>query len=457
MDRRDFLKSSALIAIGSAVSQTVKGETTKSQEENKFTDETSAPLIASAPMLQNYADTSIGVAFAVSHLANGFVTYGEKPDLSDGKTVMCGGYRVMDVNENVMQIRLTGLKTATKYYYQIGAHKIYYKDYHHKKVMGTEIDPKIYSFTTAGKNASSHFCVINDTHERWEPFGLSMEKIAQLNPSCVIWNGDAPRNAAETMEDQKRIFLNPNIERKDYASTTPYLFVNGNHDDRGWANRHLERVLMFRQPEERSSRDWNLGRNFAVRMGDIALIGLDTAEDKVDENPRFIGIYNSEAYRVAQVAWLEDALKQPEISSAPFLVAFCHIPLYDSNPKANPGDVHPADKDEAYTHDYAIWQRTCAQLWTPLLQKAGCQVIITAHQHRYRYDAPTAERTWAHIVGGGPNMGYQIKDGKRVDTPNFTGFPTVIEGKVVKNKLEIIVHNIATGKVQDTFSFKKRK
>ena len=33
---------------------------------------------------------------------------------------------------------------------------------------------------------------------------------------------------------------------------------------------------MYRQPEERNPRDWDLGRNFAVRLGDIALIGLDT-------------------------------------------------------------------------------------------------------------------------------------------------------------------------------------
>ncbi len=454
MDRRDFLKSSAVVAIASAVPSIAKGENEKQKTDDKFVGETSAPLIASAPMLQNYAETSMGVAFAVSHLANGFVTYGEKPDLSDGKTVMCGGYRVMDVNENVMQVRLTGLKPATKYYYKIGAHKIYYKDYHHKRVMGTETDPRIYSFTTAGKAAAAHFCVINDTHVKWEPFGLSMDKIAELAPSCVVWNGDAS-NVEETVEDQKRIFLTPKIQRNDYAANMPYMFVNGNHDDRGWANRHLEKVWMFRQPEERSSRDWDLGRNFAVRMGDIAMIGLDTAEDKVDENPRFIGIYNSEAYREAQVAWLEDALKQKEIASAPFLVAFCHIPLFDPRPSANPGDVHPADKDERYSADFAIWQRTCANLWTPLLKKAGCQIIITAHQHRYRYDAPTAERPWAHLVGGGPVMGYVMKDNKRVETPDV--FPTVIEGKVVDNQLEIIVHNIATGKVQETFRYKKRK
>ena len=138
---------------------------------------------------------------------------------------------------------------------------------------------------------------------------------------------------------------------------------------------------MYRQPEERDVRDWDLGRNFAVRMGDIALIGLDTAEDKLDTNPIFAGLFKSKEYREAQTSWLRDALKRPEIASAPFLVAFCHIPLFDDDPTHNPGDVAPADYDPQYSADFAYWQRTCYKMWGPLLDQAGCQVLVTAHMH----------------------------------------------------------------------------
>ena len=77
-----------------------------------------------------------------------------------------------------------------------------------------------------------------------------MEKIAQLLPSCVVWNGDAS-NVEETIEAQTRIFFTPEIARRDYAAQMPYLFCPGNHDLRGMANRHLERVWMFRDPAER--------------------------------------------------------------------------------------------------------------------------------------------------------------------------------------------------------------
>ena len=112
--------------------------------------------------------------------------------------------------------------------------------------------------------------------------------------------------------------------------------------------------------------------------------------------------------------------------------------------------------DPRYKTDFAAWQRTCARLWTPLLEEAGCQVIITAHQHRYRYDAPDATRSWAHIVGGGPSLGYTVtKEGEKKDDPAH--FPTVIEGSVHRRKLRIKVHNALTGKVIDSFDYAPRK
>ncbi len=390
MKRRDFIKTSALLAAAAGSGELMKAAAMPAADsELSDADQNPAepeepgegPLLVSAPMLQNFADTSVGVAFAVSALANGYVLIGEKPDLSDARKFLCGGYRVTDIDDRVIRVRITGLKPATRYYYRIGADRIRYDGGYRMKILGNEEDSHIYRFTTAGAKAKAHFCVINDTHARWEPFGRVIEKVAELAPACVIWNGDAS-NVEETVEDQIRIFLKPEIERNDYASQIPYLFAPGNHDSRGMANRHLERVWMFRQPEERLPRDWDLGRNFAVRLGDMALIGLDTAEDKLDTNPIFAGLFTSGPYREAQTEWLRDALAREEIRTAPYLVAFCHIPLFDDNPRHNPGDVAPDDKDPQYSADFAYWQRTCARLWTPLLEEAGCQLIITAQRPR---------------------------------------------------------------------------
>ena len=443
MQRRDFLRYSAAGAAAAAVAGTSDIAKAAERISSLGEEPEGKPLLASAPMLQNFAETSIGVAFAVNDLANGYVLIGERKDLKDARKVLCGGYRLADIDDRVIQVRITGLKPATKYYYRIGADRIHYGGGYDMKVLGNEEDPRVYSFTTAGKALKGKFCVINDTHVRWDAIGAELDKIAEIAPACVIWNGDAS-NTEEKLENLVNIYLDHSLERKDYAAETPYLFCPGNHDSRGRANRHLEKVWMYRQPEERDVRDWDLGRNFAVRLGEMALVGLDTAEDKLDTNPRFAGLFKSAEYREAQTAWLRDALKRPEIASAPYLVAFCHIPLFDDDPSHNPGDVAPDDTDPRYTTDYAYWQRTCGNMWGPLLHEAGCQVLIVGHLHRYRYYAPGADRCWAQLVGGGRDM----KEGP--------GFPTVIEGKVLGDRLRLTVHNIFAGTVQDVFEFLPR-
>lgn len=454
MNRRDFIKKTAILSVAASTTDLtlasdrivssqnpVKTSVVSDDEETG----TTRPLIVSAPMLQNYAENSIGVTFALSALGSGYVIIGSQSDLSDGRKVLAGGYRTTDLSDRVAQVRITGLKPATTYYYRIGADRIQYAGGYNMKNLGSEEDPRTYHFTTAGRAAHAHFCVINDTHVQWEPFGRAIDKIAELVPSCVIWNGDAC-NVEETMEALTRIYLTPNIKRRDYASQIPYLFCPGNHDYRGMANRHSERIWMYRQPEERDVRDWDLGRNFAVRMGEIALIGLDTGEDKLDTNPAFAGIFQMKSYREAQTNWLRDALQRPDIANAPYLVAFCHIPLFDDNPKHNPGDVAPDDKDPQYNTDFALWQRTCAKMWVPLLEASHCQLVITAHMHCYKYYAPTTDRPWIQLVGGGPEM----KDEDVKKNPRL--FPTVIEGEVKENHLIITAHNLLSGNVQETIT-----
>lgn len=447
MDRRDFLKTSAVAAVGLGLGLDALASEQKTDSKEKGSGASAGDkLIISAPMLQNYAETSIGVAFAVSAMANGYVTYGQKADLSDGRTVRCGGFRVTDMNDKVMLVRLTGLKPSTKYYYRIGADRINYVHGHQMSIVASEAGDRVYSFTTAGAGVKSHFCVINDVHAKMDAYDALYRKIDKLNPACVVDNGDMI-STAEDIEKQISVYLAPDVSIKDYAASRPYLLCPGNHENRGLANRHLEKVWMFRQPEERSSRDWDLGRNFAIRVGDIALVGLDTAEDKVDSNPIFCGLFNSEAYREAQKLWLEDALKRPEIASAPYLVACCHIPLYDSRGDQNPGDIHPADKDPRYTTDFAHWQRACLQLWGPLLEQAGCQLVITGHQHRYRYEAPCFAHSWAEIVAGGPHMtGEKSKD----------EFPTLVDVKVAGDCLKVQVFNMVDNKKMAEYKYKPK-
>jgi len=78
------------------------------------------------------------------------------------------------------------------------------------------------------------------------------------------------------------------------------------------------------------------------------------------------------------------------------------------------------------------------------------QFVIAAHQHKFRYDAPTADRPWAQIVGGGPNLGsYDTwsEETGLVSHPDETRFPTVVEGRVVDGVFRMRVHDVFHNKV----------
>ena len=220
ISRRGFLAASGACAALAAAGAEEKKDAAKASETEK------GRLIISAPMLQNAAETSVGVAFAVSDMANGFVDYSLSADMKDSVRVKCGGYRVTDMNDVAMLVRLRGLKPATKYYYRIGADRIDYQNGYKMKRIGRETDPKVYSFTTAGARAESSFAVINDTHANWKPFEMVVGKVEEIDPACVVWNGDAT-NCEETIDRHVKIFLDPDVERKDYASSRPYSLAIG--------------------------------------------------------------------------------------------------------------------------------------------------------------------------------------------------------------------------------------
>jgi len=436
MNRRSFLSGGLAAATGGIVglpSMAIAGDSTAAANGDAEASAlgTSGRLIASAPVLQNAAERSMGVAFAVSADASGWVEISQSPDMSGSKRVYSGGLGMMEVNDRIAQILIRDLRPATRYWYRIGADRIEYKGAYKMKNLGSETDPKVHSFTTLGAENRGSFCIINDTHEVKPTLDRVFAKLAELKPAAVVWNGDAI-NKSEDMDRAMRAFITPHENHTAYAADTPFMFLNGNHDFRGRFARHLERVWMFRDTAERSGRFAELGRNFVQRVGDVALIGLDTGEDKPDDYPAFAGIFQMERYRDLQTAWLAEAVASPAVTTAKFKVAVCHIPLFHAkwrDPQLPVGDGPINGK-------CAAWSRPCATRWRPLLEKAGVNLVVGGHRHVFHCDAPDAERSWMQIVGGGCPTG-----------PHKKGFATVLEGRVENGALRIIVHDVSNGRI----------
>jgi predicted phosphodiesterase len=344
-----------------------------------FTD----TLLASPPVLQNPTSHSVTVTWTVNSPATGWVEYGETPELGQRAAVPVFGQHVYSAK--FLRVPLSGLESGKTIYYRVAAAPITYPNGSAVERGEPEFGP-VYSWTPLDATTeTASFSAMNDTHEREEILAKLMAQLAEQPADLTIWNGDI-FNFVESEEQIAAQVLHP--AGAAYAAEHPVLFTSGNHDFRGKSARALSQAISPWQDES------PLGRCFAVRQGPLAIIGLDTAEDKPDRHPFWAGLAAYEPYREAQRDWLKAALQRPEIENAPFLIAFCHIPLWGL-PGHNPGDT---------LEGYAFYCRHAQQLWHPLLEEAGVQLLISGHMHNFRYDEPTAEHRYGQIVGGGPDL-----------------------------------------------------
>ena len=433
IERRSFLRGSALLAAAGLLKQgsaMMKSEQAAYDKYNAMVIPRPEGLLDGEPVLQVPAPDSMGVAFAVTALANGFVEMAENPQMINPVRFMAEGMPLAGIDNRVLKVRMTGLKPGTKYWYRAGAAKLEHPVGYWTKPSEI-VWSAVHSFTTPGANAPSHFGMMCDTHAQFTQMARITKKYRELGVPLIVWNGDIPTSLTNKREDFVRHYLVP-PENNGYAADTPIVLNRGNHDFRGTASNRLGEVMMPRLPTERSMRDIALDRNYAFRMGEVALIGLDTGEDKPDHHPANGGFSHFTPYRVAQAAWLKDQFKRPEIAQAPYIVAFVHIPLVEPWPGANPGTT---------LEDYAVWQKECAELWGPTLTANRAQLLLAGHVHRYSYQEATQERPWAQIIGGGR--------GEKT-------FQTLVEGKVEGNELVVRVYNTDTDTQVGEHRFKPR-
>lgn len=384
------------------------------------------PLVDSPPVLQCPTENSIAVVWAVGQPAAGYVEFGtEKEKLEN--TAHGEIFGLKPYHDRFLQVRIEGLKPNTRYFYRTATRSFQYITAY-KFESGEPVYSKVYSFTTPGPNKDTgSFSVINDTHHHQDTLKLLTHRLAELGSDYTIWNGDLVSSVDSADQVVDGIIRPAN---SDFAAERPLLFVPGNHDYRGvWARNLPQALPTWNHPDPLDRKN---GRNFVVRTGPLALIGLDTGEDKPDHHPAWAGLARFEPYRIAQRDWLQRVMKRPEVATAPFAVAFCHIPIFDSRPDANGGDV---------LERWAQFQRQAGNLWGPILSENGIQLLIAAHMHAFRFDPATPDRKWAQLVGGG-----------------HTRKPiTVIHGKADAEKLEVVADELAEGGELGRWTFPKRK
>ncbi len=395
MNRRHFIGSLASAGAAPAFATAAENEGSSGSEKNSL-------KVLSPPVVQNPTESSFSVSWMVSGTASGWVEWGTSEAL--GQVSRPAHHGLMGLSQYALAARVSGIPKDAEIFYRVVTVPIHYKSAYSIE-RGVPLVGEIRRLRLPCADAAScSMVVVNDTHDRNETIAALSQRVADLDPDALLWNGDA----ANTFDDPvqvARICLTPGQDPQHaaaggWASTRPLFFTLGNHDARGQSARMLPEVLTpwpltAGDPDGLAPTPQGAGRYcFTKRMGPLAIVCLDTGEDKPDSRDVWGGMAAYEPYRESQKEWLIKALQAPEIAKAPYLLTFCHIPLRG----------RPGDNDGMGETGYAGFSGFGQQLWMQTLVDAGCQMILSGHTHRSRIDEPSDAFPLYQVVGGGPQL-----------------------------------------------------
>lgn len=329
-------------------------------------------VFAAGPYLQAVGTNQISIRWITALPSYSWVEYGKGNDLSQKAHTLTDG--LVDAYNRVHEVVIEDLEPGSTYHYRIVSKEIIdFQPY--KLVYGSVINSDIYAFSTVNPASREvNWIVLNDIHDRPQSFAHLMQLNKNDPYDFVFLNGDM----FDYQTDEQQLIdhlIKPCTE--SFAASKPFMFVRGNHETRGKFARQLKDY--FTNPG---------GSYFSMEWGPVFAIALDTGEDKVDDHPVYAGIVDFDQYRRQQAKWLEKQLQSKAAKKAKYRVVMMHIPPHYS------GDWHGT--------------MHCRQLFSPLFDKYGVDLVISGHTHTYGVHPPVkGEHSYPIIIGGGP------KDGKR--------------------------------------------
>ena len=394
--RREFFKASSAAAVGIALPEAPAAAQGVAKSPENF-------RLVGAPVLQGVSESSAAIVWAVNDTSTGWVEYGTTEAL--GQKAQAGDCGLMALDPIVHKVRLTGLAPATKYFYRVYAAPIAFLGPYDIR-RGRPFASPIYSFTTldAGRGAETTFSVINDTHETKETLTPLLGRLKAEPTAMTFWNGDMFDDIRSESHLAEQLLVPAGLV---YATESPVYFTRGNHDVRGAGARHLSKFV-----------DTPNGLPYySFRQGPVAFICLDTGEDKPDDHPVYAGLSDFAAYRLEQRGWLAKELARDHIRTASFRVVVAHIPMYEAAGRTRQRPVDP------YGGTGVGGGADARAKWHDLLVKAGIDLIIAGHTHRYAFLEADATRPFAQLTGGGPR-------------PEAA---TLIQGRATTNELVVMM------------------
>ena len=252
-------------------------------------------------------------------------------------------------------VRIDSLQPGTEYRYRISGKvveddsNIYRINYGHLRQISARRDHCVR--TLDSKAEVCRFSMMNDIHGNDKVYADLAAGIDLKNTDFLVLNGDMVSNAKQIDTVIKHMVLpvQQQLER------LPLFYARGNHEGRGADFDKLYDMFPTSTGQF----------YYSFRQGPAAFVVLDAGEDKPDSHHEYGGTADYDAYRQAQTQWLLKAVKDESFASAPMKICIIHIPTL-------------AFRSSWYAERYIT------EHWVPILEKAGLDLALCAHHHKWR-------------------------------------------------------------------------
>ena len=254
-------------------------------------------------------------------------------------------------------VTVSGLEPATTYRYRVMQNGVLVNEGRKRVIFGEGFGSDIlrhkpFEVTTLDRSKSEvAFSVVNDMHEHDSILRVLYKDVRPGKYDFVCFNGDMTTSIDAESELMDH-YLASSSEL--FASDTPLYVARGNHENRGTFA--MEWMNYFPSSTGRPY--------FSFRQGPVYFIVLDSGEDKPDSDIRNMDLMRSDDFRAEEAEWLARVVEEPDFKSAPVRIVFCHMP-------PAPGGWHGGSE--------------VARLFVPILNRAGIDLMLSAHIHRYKF------------------------------------------------------------------------
>jgi len=262
-------------------------------------------------------------------------------------------------------VRATGLKPATTYEYRVRARQITTQNANGVN-LGISISNNYtgpwYEFKTEDPNNSEHHIfVTSDMHNHPDSLAALLRQLDYKTCDHFIYDGDMEDYMqlldVNTIEEPFSAFINTSVNY--FAKNKPFEIVRGNHETRGDISRHFSDYF-----PHTSGNIYNF-----YRWGDLAVVCLDSGEDKVDDHAEYYGMAAYYPYREIQAEWMKRIIETEEFKTAKYRLFICHFRNMASPTRNNEFDGEPHYEE----------------LFYPLVQKGNFDLAISGHAHPKTY------------------------------------------------------------------------